>query len=384
MASPVRPLPLKSMARTTSPVPGVGKIGRVGEAAVAQAREQAEGVRARVERDERGKTTGRERPDGDARGSLQARDRRRVSRPGDAVRPWAGAIEHGGSERSPAEVLERRRPRPRACWCRRCRAGRPAGDRPPRCPKRRARPGRSTGGRNQPCPSPGKTEIVPSPALRTIRSVMPLPSKSAERIWAGSEPVASLATRTKPVDRRTKNEIALSSASTLAISRAVLSRHEGDVARRVARVDRDRGREAAGLARPARAIEDVAGRIDDRNIGAPSPLMSATRGVSRRTRSTTDGSEKVPSPLLSRTCTSSGLVRVIARSVWPLPAKSPVTMAVEYRRSTERVRTSGPGTCRRRCPGKRSSRRSRAVAISAVARSRMPLFVKSPATIATG
>ena len=105
-ASPLRPSPLKSMARTTSPAAGVGKIGRVGEAAVAQAREQAEGVRARVERDERGETTRRECPDGDARGSLQARDRRWVGRPGDAVRPWAGAIEDRGSESSPSEVLQ--------------------------------------------------------------------------------------------------------------------------------------------------------------------------------------------------------------------------------------------------------------------------------------
>ena len=64
--------------------------------------------------------------------------------------------------------------------------------------------------------------------------------------------------------------------------------------------------------------------------GVPSPLMSATRGVSRRARSTTDGLEKVPSPLLNcDVARRRELVRAIARSVRPLPVKSPVTRAVE-------------------------------------------------------
>ena len=36
-----------------------------------------------------------------------------------------------------------------------------------------------------------KTESVPSPALRTTRSVQPSPSRSAATICAGSKPVAS-------------------------------------------------------------------------------------------------------------------------------------------------------------------------------------------------
>ena len=46
-----------------------------------------------------------------------------------------------------------------------------------------------------------KTESVPSPALRTTRSSKPLPLRSAAMICAGSWPVASEPTRTKPPSR---------------------------------------------------------------------------------------------------------------------------------------------------------------------------------------
>ncbi len=49
---------------------------------------------------------------------------------------------------------------------------------------------------------PKKTERVPSPALRTTRSLKPSPFKSAEMICAGSWPVVSdPLSRTKPPSR---------------------------------------------------------------------------------------------------------------------------------------------------------------------------------------
>ena len=135
-------------------------------------------------------------------------------------------------------------------------------------------------------------------------------------------------------------------------------RDEGDVARRVARVDRHGRREAAGLARPARAKEDVAGRIDDGNIGGAVAVQVGDQG-----RLGTDevnhrrAWRRCRRRCSARTCTSSGLVRVIARSVRPLPAKSPVAIAVEYPPIHRARRASRAGTCRRRCPGTRSSRR---------------------------
>ena len=60
--------------------------------------------------------------------------------------------------------------------------------------------------------------------------------------------------------------------------RALTGPDEGDVARRVARVDDDRRREAAGLARPPLAVEDVAGRVDDQDVGGAVAVQVGDEG----------------------------------------------------------------------------------------------------------
>ncbi len=57
-----------------------------------------------------------------------------------------------------------------------------------------------------------------------------------------------------------------------------IGRDERDAPRGIARVDRDGRRKNAGLARQPRAKEDVAGRVDDRNIGGAVAVQVGDQG----------------------------------------------------------------------------------------------------------
>ena len=209
--------------------------------------------------------------------------------------------------------------------------------------------GRSIRGKNQPCPCRGKPRSCHRRRCGRSDRSMPLPSRSAERICAGSfRWQAWRPARSRSIQREERDGVVICVHA--GEQATLIGDDEGDVARGVARVDGDRGRKAAGLARPPCAIEDIAGCIDHGNIGGAVAVHVGDKGVSRRTRSISEGSEKVPSSLQSRTSTSSGLVRAIARSVRPSPVKSPVATAVEYRRSRPARWASGPGTCRQGCP----------------------------------
>ena len=191
---------------------------RVREEAVPQSREQADGVRSRVECDERGEPPRSEDPGGHAGGPLQARDRRWVGRPGDAVGPLAGIVDDGSGE-SPASEVSQHLDLPR----------KPVGhddilqpildkSRRRSCLMRPARPGCRRGAGTTRCHHPGSTRSSRrrhcgrSSRSRRYCPGWPTGSEPARDPWRAWRPGRT------PSNGAAKNEIALSSVSTLAIN----------------------------------------------------------------------------------------------------------------------------------------------------------------------
>ena len=259
---------------------------------------------------------------------------------------------------------------------------------------------------------PKKTESVPSPALRTTRSVQPSPFEvgrdDLRRQAAGGERAdpdeAAVAVGIER-DRVVAGVDAGEHGALIGV------RDPGDVARGESGVDRDGGIEGAGLPGDALAIEDVPGPVDHQDIvGAvavdvghqgrgmrgggelagvgeravavaqqhrelcrghphyvsgtarssrPSPLKSpATDDLSIPAAYVTRG-WKVPSPLPSSTNhpawvgpRGEGLLIAVIGHGQVEPA---VTVEVTRHRASDSLRlpprpSSGAGTCRRRCP----------------------------------
>ena len=136
-----------------------------------------------------------------------------------------------------------------------------------------------------PEPLSKKTESVPSPALRTTRSVKPSPFRSAAMICAGSEAGcqrADLHEATVAVGiERDRVIVGIDTGEDRAL---VGVRNPGDVARRIAGVDRDGGLEGAGLPGDALAIEDIPGAVDDQDIVGAVAVDVGHQGRGMRSR----------------------------------------------------------------------------------------------------
>ena len=185
----------------------------------------------------------------------------------------------------------------------------------------------------------------------------PLPSRSAARIWAGSEPVASDADLDET--GRAQGE---ERDGVVAQRRRWQDRTDWSTAKAMSR-DGSPGLTVTGGAKlpgspglPAR-IEDVAGRVDDGDIEG---AVAVQVGDQRRS-----AADEVDHRRARRTCRrrcSAALARYRDRpgdrQVGPAVAGE---IAGRDRGGNPPIhrarRVSRAGTCRRRCPGRRSSRR---------------------------
>ena len=154
-----------------------------------------------------------------------------------------------------------------------------------------------------------KTDSVPASALRTTRSVKPSPFRSAAMICAGSRPVASEPTSKATVAIGVERDRVIVSIDTGEDRALIRIRNPGDVARRIAGIDRDGGLEGARLAGYGLSKEDVPGAVDDRHVGHAVAIQVGDEGRVLRNEADRPGLANCRRPGSARSRRSWGVSR---------------------------------------------------------------------------
>ena len=153
------------------------------------------------------------------------------------------------------------------------------------------------------------------------RSSSPLPSRSADTICAGSSPVASVPTRLNCPSRYANNETALSGRVHAGQQGALVGDDRGDVARRVAGIDRDRRLEAPRLVRHALPKEDVTRSVDDGHVGHAVAVQVGHEGRVPRNEADRIGLGELPVPLVQLDRDAVGILQTDGQVEFSVPGE---------------------------------------------------------------